>query len=412
MDKKLITGTAATSAAVGAARFAVGKKRREQKVVPNLHSGKSVLILVNHDVAIYNFRLELVERLVSDGYEVHISSPVGNHTDDLKVLGVHFHAIEFDRHGMNPLDELCIIRKYQRLISEVKPLIVFTYTVKCNIYGGIVSRHKHIPFCANITGLGTTVNGGGAKEKLILALYKIGLKGAQQVFFQNEGNKNYMVSCSVISSPCTVIPGSGVNLSTHSYEPYPVDNNGIIISYIGRIMKDKGIDELLVAAKEVIKRRKDVSPGNAPKVIFRLIGFFDGNYKKKVRQVEKQGIIHYIPQQRDIHPWIAESHAIIMPSYHEGMSNVILEAASTGRPVLCSDISGCREAVEDGVSGILFKTRDSCSMVEAIERFLRMSNEERAVMGGFGRKKMEREFNRNIVIDKYMDELKLAEEKV
>lgn len=210
-----------------------------------------VLLLVNHDVVIYNFRLELVQKLLDEGYEVHISCPPGEHTEELKQLGAHFHSIEIDRHGMNPIKELNLLNQYKRLFKAIKPLMVFTYTIKCNIYGGMAARSLNIPFCANITGLGTSVNNGGLKEKFVLPLYKWGLKSAQRVFFQNEENKKYMVERKVVSSPFTVLPGSGVNLNRHVFADYPSSEKPLIICYIGRIMRDKGIDELLEAARVV-----------------------------------------------------------------------------------------------------------------------------------------------------------------
>lgn len=364
---------------------------------------KKVLFLVNHDVVIYNFRLELVERLINEGYEVHISTPIGDHTSELKSLGAHIHEISFDRHGMNPSDELKIIRCYIKLMKNIRPSIVLTYTIKCNIYGGIASKIFNIPFCANITGLGTAIGGGGKKEEVILKLYRIGLKGAQKVFFQNKSNRDYMVKKGLVSSPYTVLPGSGVNLKRHCYEPYPTEDDAIIISYIGRIMKDKGIDELLEAAIK-IKRK-------FPKVCFRLIGFFDDEYEDRIKQVVSQGIIEYIPQQRDIHPWIAKSHAIIMPSYHEGMNNVLLEAAATGRPVLASKIAGCEETFVEGVSGLGFEPHSSKSIVASVRKFMKLSFDEKETMGKNGREKMIREFDRSIVVDEYMKEVKNSKEK-
>lgn len=372
------------------------KKIEEDDKVSDIDH-KSVLILVNHDVVIYNFRLELVQRLLSDGYEVHISSPVGEHTRELVNLGAHFHEIIIDRHGTNPIADLRILNEYKRLIRSIKPIIVLTYTVKCNVYGGIAAKIERVPFLANITGLGTMVNGGGVKGWFVLALYKIGLKGAQKVFFQNEENKEFMVKHGVVSAPCFVLPGSGVNLNKHCFEPYPEEKEKLIFTTIGRIMKDKGIDELIEASK-VIKRKY-------PNVTFRLIGFFDDNYEAIIRKTVNDGNIVYVQQQSDIHPWIKESHAIVHPSYHEGMSNVLLEAASTGRPVLVSDIPGCREAVDEAVSGLCFEPKNSAAIVQALEHFINMPYEQKALMGSASRKKMEREFNRDVVVEKYMNEI-------
>ncbi len=364
-------------------------------------SNKRILILVNHDVVIYNFRLELVERLLTDGYEVHISSPIGEHTDDLKKLGTHFHQVSFDRHGMNPIDELKLLHYYKKLIKTIQPLIVFTYTVKCNVYGGMAARALKIPFCANITGLGVTINNGGLRERLVLELYKRGLKKSQRVFFQNVANKEYFVQKNIINSPYTVLPGSGVNLNRHCFEPYPSEENGLILTYFGRIMKDKGIDELLDASRIITSKY--------PSVHFRVIGFFDDDYEKTIGQAANSGIIEYVEQQRDVHPWIAASHAIVMPSHHEGMSNVLLEAASAGRPVIASNIPGCKETFDDGISGIGFTVQDSEDLARAIEKFIGLSHEQKESMGKAGRKKMETEFSREIVVGKYLYEIRYVE---
>lgn len=356
-----------------------------------------VLFLVNHDVVIYNFRLELVERLIACGYEVHISSPYGEHTDDLVKLGAKFHEIQIDRHGMNPMSEIGLLHEYHKLVCTIRPMAVLTYTIKPNIYGGIVARKAGVSFIANITGLGTSIETGGIKKWIILKLYRLGIYKAQKVFFQNEMNREFMIKNKIVSGAWEVLPGSGVNLTQHYFEPYPAETEEFIFTTIGRIMKDKGIEELLKAARSV----KSVYPG----VRFRLIGFFDGKYESIVRRAVDAGIVEYINQQKDIHSFIKESHAIIHPSFHEGMSNVLLEAAATGRPVLASDIPGCAETFEEGVTGFGFKPRNSEHLAEVIIKFINLPYEKKLEMGRAGRAKMEREFDRLIVVNKYMDEI-------
>lgn len=358
---------------------------------------RSILLLVNHEVVIYNFRLELVERLLAEGYEVHISCPWGEKLKELEKLGAVCHDIVIDRHGMNPFYDLRVILTYIKLIRAYRPMMVFTYTVKPNVYGGIAAKLTGTPFVANVTGLGITINNGGVKRALVLFLYRLGLWKARKVFFQNEENREYMLERHIISSPWDMLPGSGVNLKRHSYEPYPGDGDGIVFSTIGRIMRDKGINELIEAAR--------IIRGRHPETSFRLMGYYDGGYEAVIRAAEEEGILTYLGEQRDIHPRITESHAIIHPSYHEGMSNVLLEAAATGRPVLASNVTGCRETFEEGVTGIGFRPKDVSDLVRAIEDFLALSYEQKAMMGIQGRKKMEREFDREIVVEAYMEEL-------
>lgn len=362
---------------------------------------KKVLFLVNHDIVIYNFRLELVERLLRDGYEVHISSPYGERIEKLKALGCFYHETCMERHGMDPIKELKLIRTYKVLCKTIKPEVVLTYTIKPNIYGGMVCSRLGIPYIANITGLGTAIENAGIIKKITLSLYKKGLIKAQKVFFQNEENMKFMIKQGIVTCPYALLPGSGVNLKEYVYMEYPETSDPVIFVTIGRLMKDKGTDEILEAASIIKKRHAHV--------IFWLVGDYDEEaYKDKVGCAVKAGIVEYFGNQSDVRIFIKESHAIIHASYHEGMSNVLLESAACGRPILATDVPGCIETFIPGVSGIAFKAGNVKSLVNAIERFLEIPFGERRKMGQMGRKKMEAEFDREIIVEAYMDELQKA----
>ena len=363
-----------------------------------------ILILTNHQTGLYKFRRELIEELENKGNTVYISVPEGEFTKALQDLGAKV-AINrhLDRRGTNPITDLKLIKYWKAVIKKIRPDVVLTYTIKPNIYGGYLCGRLEVPYVANVTGLGTSLEGDGLKQRIISYMYRVGLNKAQKIFFQNEYNKKFMLNRNIVNSPYEVLPGSGVNTEEHSFEPYPDEGEGIIISYIGRIMKDKGIDELIEAAKNIHTKHNDVK--------LRLIGFFEDDYDAVIHEADKEGIIEYISQQTDVHPWIANSHAVIMPSYHEGMNNVILEAASAGRPVLASNIPGCREAVDDKKSGLLFEVKSSTAIVSAIDEFLALSREERATMGNAGHEKMVREFDRKIVVDRYIRELRKVEDR-
>ena len=202
---------------------------------------KKILFLVNHDVVIYNFRLEIVERFINDGHEVHISSPYGERIDDLKDLGAVYHEVKMDRHGLNPMDELRILKYYKDLLKAVKPDICLGFTIKPNIYGAIAARKYGIPFVANITGLGTAVENPGLSQKIMIALYKYAFRDIQRVFYQNEENKQFFVDHGIEKGKGQLLPGSGVNLERYPYREYPEDGT-IKFVFISRIMKEKGID--------------------------------------------------------------------------------------------------------------------------------------------------------------------------
>ena len=358
---------------------------------------KKVLFLVNHDVVIYNFRLELVERLLDDGYEVHISSPYGERIDDLKNLGAVFHEISMDRHGMNPINELKLLLKYKKLLRQLKPDIVLGYTIKPNIYGAMAAGKYNIPFIANITGLGTAVENPGLSQKISIILYMIAFRKVKKVFFQNTENQQFFIEHKIAVDKQGLLPGSGVNLSRFTVTEYPC-GNVIKFAFISRIMKEKGIDQYLEAAK-VIRNKY-------PNTEFHICGFCEKEYEGKLKEYNDAGIVIYHGMVRDVASFMAEMNCIVHPTYYpEGLSNVLLEASASGRPIITTDRSGCREVVDDGVNGYMITQKDSLKLIEAIEKFVKLSNEDKKKMGLAARRKVEREFDRQIVVNEYMKEI-------
>ncbi len=361
---------------------------------------KKILFLVNHDVVIYNFRLEIVERFISDGHEVHISSPYGERIDELIKLGAVYHEIQMDRHGLNPVEELRILGNYKKMIKRIKPDICLGFTIKPNIYGAIAARRYNIPFVANITGLGTAVENPGVSQMIMVALYKYAFKDIQRVFYQNEENKQFFVYHGIENGKGQLLPGSGVNLERYSYREYPED--GVIkFAFISRIMKEKGIDQYLDAAKEIKQKYKNVE--------FHVCGFCEPEYDGRLQEEDRKGTVIYHGMIRNVAGFMGNMHCIIHPSYYpEGISNVLLEACATGRPIITTDRSGCREVVDDGISGYEIPCRDSIALVGAIDMFMHQSWEEKKKMGMAARTKVEREFDRQIVVEKYVKECQLC----
>ena len=356
-----------------------------------------ILIIANNDMGLYKFRRELLEELVKE-HEVTISLPDGEFVSAMVGLGCSFEPCELlDRHGTNPVKELKLIGYYKKLIRRVKPDIVLTYTIKPNIYGGMACAALRVPYVANITGLGTALENGGLMQKVLLILYRFGLRRAKKVFFQNAANREFMLSKGVIRTPYDLLPGSGVNVDRFAYQPYPEADSPTVFVTVGRIMKDKGADEVLYAARKIRETRPDV--------IFRLVGGFDGAYEETVKAAAAEGIVEYVGQQSDVIPFLRDSHAILHASYHEGMANVLLEAASCGRPAVATNVPGVRETYDDGISGISCPARDGDALVSAIEEFLKLPRERREAMGRAGREKVLREFDRRIVVNKYIQEI-------
>lgn len=356
-----------------------------------------ILILGNSAGGTYNFRKELLQELIKRNHEVFLSVPNDDYVERIEALGCKVIITEFYRRGMNPKQEQILYKKYCKIIKEVKPDKILTYTIKPNIYGGIAARKLGIPQLANITGLGTSIEDGGLSSKLILSLYKFGLKAAKVVFFQNQSNLDFFINKKLVRGSAVLLPGSGVNLQEFCYENYPEETGKTVLLIIGRMMKNKGTGEIIEAARIVRKTH--------PNVIFRFIGFADDDWQATIDSAVSEGIIEYPGNQTDVHTFIKNSHATLMASYHEGMSNVLLETASTGRPIIASDITGCKETFDEGISGIGFRIKDSGDIVRAIEEFLSLPYEKCAEMGKAGRAKVEKEFDRQIVVNKYIGEI-------
>lgn len=356
-----------------------------------------IVFLVNHDVVIYNFRLELVERLLADGHQVVISSPYGERIEDLKALGCEYHEIGISRHGMNPVKEIKLWLDYIKLIKKVQPDMVLTYTIKPNIYGGVACALLKVPYVANITGLGTAVENEGVIPKITILLYKIAFAGVQRVFFQNEENRRFFVDRNIAVKKHGMLPGSGVNLQRFAVLDYPGKDTTEFV-FISRIMKEKGIDQYLEAAEYI--------RGKYPNTRFHICGFCEQDYEQRLRELQEKEVIIYHGMVRDVKRIIGDTHCTIHPTYYpEGMSNVLLESAACGRPLITTDRSGCREIIDNGVNGFVVKQKDATDLIEKIEKFLALSWEQRRDMGLAGRVKVEKEFDRQIVVEAYMHEL-------
>jgi glycosyltransferase involved in cell wall biosynthesis len=363
---------------------------------------RKVLILTNYIAGLHWFRRELVERLINERYDVAISAPKdskSNAENYFLSLGCSLIETNIERRGKNPLKDISLFLNYLKIIHSQKPDVVLTYTIKPNVFGGLACRIMGVPYISNVTGLGTSIENRGLLSKISLFLYKSGLTGAKKVFFQNDSIKDFMVKNNIVKKEnATVIPGSGVNTENHFFEDYPDDTNALNFLFIGRIMKDKGVNELLEAAK-IIKNE-------FPETKFHFVGEKEKDYDDSVfDEMVKTGMIIYHGRQEDVHPLIKDCHAIVIPSYHEGMCNVLLEAASTGRPVLASKVPGCMETFDEGVSGLGFQAKSVESLVEAIRKFIEIPYENKKQMGFKGRNKMEKEFDRNIVVKAYMESL-------
>ena len=352
-----------------------------------------ILVLANFSGGLYDFRNEVLLELLKK-HEVYVSIPDEVRRKELEEEGCHIVHTPLNRRGMNPLEDIGLMMRYNKILNEIKPDLVMTYTIKPNIYGGFICRMKKLSYITTITGLGSTFQGTGLMKKLIVLMYKGALKGASCIFFQNMQNKSIFEENKICGKKSVLVNGSGVNLQRHQLEPYPQEEQ-IRFLFVGRIMKEKGIEEFLDAAKML----------HAENLVFEILGGCDEDYQEKLNEYETKGLIRYHGFQKDVKPFLHKASALVLPTYHEGMSNVLMEASATGRPVIATKISGCKEIFEEGVTGFGCEPQSSQSLIEAMDKFLALSKEERAQMGRNARAKMEREFDRRQIVDVYIKEI-------
>lgn len=358
-----------------------------------------ILILANHSGGLYDFRKDLISELKRCA-SVTAAVPHNDRWDELLHLADRVIELPIDRRGMNPFHDSKLLHQYRAILKEIKPDLVLTYTIKPNIYGGLACRLAHVPYAVNITGLGSAIENGGWLKKFVLALYQPALKGARVVFFENAGNRDTLAATGVVpKGRDVVLHGAGVNLEDYPCQPYPQDGP-VRFLFVGRVMHEKGVDELFTAARRM---KREYGDG----VEFHIVGSFEEAYKPLMDELEQAGTAQYHGYQSDMKPFYAMASCVVLPSYHEGMSNVLLEGAATGRALITSDIPGCREAVEDGVSGYLCPARDADALYDAMHRFLALPEGEKVEMGRQGRMRMEQKFSKTAVVAETIKHLEI-----
>lgn len=363
------------------------------------NSKKKVLFLSNHFKTLFWFRKELIQKLVDEGHEVYLSLPE-DENDFFTKMGCHIVLTNIDRRGVNPKNDAKLIMFYKKMIPEINPDIIFSYTIKPNIYGSMASGKKYKQIC-NITGTGATFLEDNIVAKICKVLYKMSVRKCYRVYFQNTGDRDFFVENNLVGKNYEMLPGSGCNLEQHVFKAMPEDEVTRFI-FIARVMKLKGIDEYLAAAKKVKEKY--------PNTEFIIAGWNEEEeYKKIVSEYHDQDIVNYIGFRDDLDDWIAQCHCTVLPSHGgEGIPNVLLESAAAGRACIGSKINGTMDVIDEGKTGYLFETGDADSLAEQMEKFINLSVEEKADMGKAGREKIEREFDRNIVVNIYCDEVKRA----
>ena len=348
-----------------------------------------ILIVANNSGGLANFRGKLIEQLATV-HEIVVATPLDIRVDVLKGLGARVFPLKMESRGVNPFKDIYLLNQIIKIVKEEKPDYILTYTVKPNIYGGMVARFGKIPYSTNITGLGTAFERKSALQSIVVLMYKMGLKGARNVFFENKANADLFERFGIAKKKqIHILHGAGVDLERFTYQVYP-KNEAFQFLFVGRVMKEKGINEVF----EAMKRLRD----NGYACELNVLGRFEENYKEIIEKYQGEGWLKYYGVQEDVHPFFARADCFVLPSYHEGMANTNLECAATGRPIITSNIPGCKEAVIPDVSGFLCTPKNVDSLYDAMKCMIAMSNDERAKMGKAGRKHMEALFDKKKVV--------------
>ena len=356
-----------------------------------------VLVVANFDVGLYKFRKELLQEILNSGHEVYISLPNGDLVQPLVDMGCQFIETELDRRGMNPVTDLKLIGKYRKILNQVKPDLVITYTIKPNIYMGMLCKNRSIPYVINITGLGTAFQSHGVMLKVFVEMYKLACKKAQTVIFENCENMQVFKDYGIVKEQqCLLNNGAGVNLEEYPFTAYPNDEQ-IRFLFVGRVMQEKGIDELFEAARRIKEEYNNV--------YFDIVGPYEDDYKDVTEQLVNDGVIDYHGFQEDVKPFIEKAHCFVLPSWHEGMANTNLECAAMARPIITSNIHGCLEAVEDGKTGFLAEPKNADDLYDKMKKFIDLPYDKKIEMGQASHNHIAENFDKKDVVSKTIERI-------
>ncbi len=359
-----------------------------------------VIIAINTAWNLLNFRSGLIRALVANGYDVVAVAPPDEYAQQLQALGCRYVALPMDNKGTHPGRDTFLLMRFYWLLKQERPNVFLGYTVKPNIYGSLAAHALSIPVINNISGLGTVFIRGGWLSQLVRNLYRVVLSRSTMVFFQNDDDRKMFVSEGLVNGEITDrLPGSGIDLQ--SFSPCPLPGRPTLrFLLIARMLRDKGVLEFVEAARTL--RRRGI---NAE---FCLLGFLDAQNPTAISRDQMDewvadGAVRYLGVSDNVREEIALADCVVLPSYREGTPRTLLEAAAMARPIVTTDTAGCREVVDDGSNGYLCRVKDAKDLAEKIEKVCLLPPEERALMGFRGRKKVEREFDEQIVIKMYLD---------
>ncbi|MDD6633830.1 MAG: glycosyltransferase family 4 protein [Ruminococcus sp.] len=359
---------------------------------------KKVVVVANNSGGLYGFRKELLHSFVEKDIEVVCLTPFDADLDNLKKIGIKLIETPIDRRGLNPFKDFLLFLDYLKLIKQEKPDLVLTYTIKPNIYASIASKILHIDYANNITGLGTAFQNDGILRKIVVALYKISFSKSKVVFFENIENLNTIVDLEIIDRERTcLLNGAGVNLDEFSIDDYPKQSQTTRFLFMGRVMTEKGVNELFDAMSKLIYDGYDAS--------LTVLGNYEEDYKNIIEKYEQEGWLVYQGYQDDVRPFISECSCFVLPSWHEGMANTNLECGAMGRPIITSNIHGCLEAVVDGETGYLVEPKNADDLYSKLKQFIELPYDKKYEMGQASHNHIAKNFDKKVVVAKTVDRI-------
>lgn len=365
-----------------------------------------ILISINTSWNIYNFRKRLIEALQEAGYEVISAAPEDDYTPRLLELCDSHVNLPMSNAGTSPPQDFLLFCRYVQLLRQLRPDVMLGYTIKPNVYGALAGGLVGVPVINNVSGLGTAFIRDTWVTKVVKTLYRQAFRFSSCVFFQNPEDRDLFLRLKLVAPEKTaLLPGSGVDLEHfHPAEnkPSPSEGEGVTFILIARMLRDKGVEEFVEAARIVRRRHPDAR--------FRLLGPTGIENQTSISRDTidawvKEGVVEYLGETDDVRGPVWAHDCVVLPSYREGMSRVLLEAAAMGRPLIATDVPGCRHVVDDGVNGLLCEVRHAEDLAEKMLSFIGLTVEEREAMGRASRAKAEREFDEKLVIGAYLERI-------
>jgi len=363
---------------------------------------KKIAVIENGLFSTYTMRDGLMQFLLKEGFEVTVLTHTNSFVSQVEKTGIK--VINIGSGNLNPVKVTKYIFNLYKALKRIQPDVCLTFSIRPAIWGNFITRVLKIPTITNITGVGPLFTSKNFAYLIARYIYRFALQRTKKVFFQNFDDMNLFLEKRFVTKDIAKrIPGSGVDYQ--KFAPMNFEgktNDSFIFLFIGRLIKDKGIFEFVDAARIIRKKY--------PNVIFNVIGpFWHQNLKSNtITKTDLQNwiterIIDYQGEKKDVRKFIAESDSIVLPSYREGASNILLEAASMEKPIITTNTTGCKEIVDDGVTGFLCNVRDSIDLAKKMEKMLLLPSEQRNSMGKKARQKVINEFDKQIVIKAYLD---------